>query len=105
MRPDFDYRMHPTEIRQAASYNEEGGTAARLQGGAGVATAAARIATVPRTVGTNGPSPAAGAERKRPAAVAQKKPQAKIKPRRASPAKRKARTAKPHKSRRARGRR
>ena len=57
MLPDFDYDLHPSQIKQAASYEEsEDHVAARRAGG--VATAAGRIATVRRSVGSNGPAPA-----------------------------------------------
>jgi hypothetical protein len=47
MLPDFDYGMHPTEIKQVVSYNEER-AAARVAGGGSVTAAAQRIAAVPR---------------------------------------------------------
>jgi ATP-dependent RNA helicase RhlE len=57
MLPDVDYDLHPSQIKQAASYEEsEDHVAARRAGG--VATAAGRIATVRRSVGSNGPAPA-----------------------------------------------
>ena len=52
MLPDFDYDMHPGDLKRAVSYDEQLGPAGALTEG-GVATAAARIAAVPRA-GMNG---------------------------------------------------
>jgi hypothetical protein len=63
MHPDFDYEMEPTELKPVLSYAEERG-ATRL-GTGGLATAAHRIASVPRA--TSNGNGTALAER-RPAA-------------------------------------
>jgi ATP-dependent RNA helicase RhlE len=53
MLPDFDYGMHPQQIKQAVSYDEERDDA-RV---GGVAVAASRIAALGRAPGSNGASP------------------------------------------------
>ncbi|HEY2955879.1 MAG TPA: DEAD/DEAH box helicase [Candidatus Eisenbacteria bacterium] len=52
MLPDFDYGMHPGELKRVVSYDEQMGPAGALSEG-GVAVAATRIAAVPRA-GRNG---------------------------------------------------
>jgi len=53
MLPDFDYGMHPGELKRVVSYDEQMGPAGALRSEGGVATAAARIAQVQRA-GSNG---------------------------------------------------
>src|SRR5262249_10699754 len=53
MLPDFDYAMHPGDLKRVVSYDEQLGPAGALKSEAGVATAAVRIAAVVRT-GSNG---------------------------------------------------
>jgi ATP-dependent RNA helicase RhlE len=65
MLPDFDYEMHPTELKPVVSYTEERG--ARVAGG-GVATAAQRIAAVPRVV-SNGVGSSSAMPRRTPPPV------------------------------------
>src|SRR5207244_4491540 len=52
MLPDFDYGMHPAQIKQVVSYDDEIGDSR-----GGVAVAAARIATVHRPQTANGEAP------------------------------------------------
>ena len=53
MLPDFDYAMLPGDLKRAVSYEEQHGPAGAFQSEGGVATAAVRIANVPRN-GNNG---------------------------------------------------
>jgi hypothetical protein len=53
MLPDFDYDMHPGELKPMVSYGEQAGPAGALRSDGGVAVAATRIAAVPRA-GMNG---------------------------------------------------
>ena len=67
MLPDFDYEMHPTELKPVVTYPaEERG--ARVAGGGGVAAAAQRIAAVPRVV-SNGVGTSSAIARRTPPAV------------------------------------
>jgi ATP-dependent RNA helicase RhlE len=53
MLPDFDYAMLPGDLKRVVSYEEQHGPVGAFQSEGGVATAAVRIASVPRN-GTNG---------------------------------------------------
>src|SRR5262245_21796450 len=65
MLPDFDYAMHPGDLKRVVSYDEQHGPAGAFQSGGGVATAAVRIAGVVRATtnghGRHGPVKAGGA--------------------------------------------
>jgi ATP-dependent RNA helicase RhlE len=56
MLPDFDYAMHPGDLKRVVSFGEQHGPAGAFGSEGGVATAAVRITTLAARGGSNGKS-------------------------------------------------